>query len=54
MKRYGFLIAVPDTCVPIVVLQILYDELLANIDHPIEIFSDKVQQFYSKFVRANS
>ena len=38
MECYGSLIAVPDTGVSVIISQILYDELLTNVDGFVDIF----------------
>lgn len=50
MEGYGFLIAVRDASVPVVVLQILNDKLLPDIDHAIVVLGRQIQQLYRKLV----
>lgn len=54
MERHRFLIAVADASVPIVVLQVFYYELLPDVDDPVELLCDQVQQFYRELIGPDS
>ena len=50
----GLLIAVADACVPIVVLQVFYDEFLADVDHFVDGLVGQVDKLHGELVWADS
>ena len=51
MERHGLFIAVTDTGISVIVLQIFYNKFLPYINHPIEILGDQVDQLDGKLIR---
>ena len=50
MERHGLFIAVTDTGISVIVLQIFYNKFLPYINHPIEILGDQVDQLDGKLI----
>ncbi len=54
MKSYGSFVAVAYAGVSVVVRQILYDELLADIDYLMHCLAGNIDQLYCELTRAYS